>query len=54
MTSFIALIIAAAGVLGSFWCGYAYGREGAYEEGMDDAIRVYAEVFEEADYGLHE
>lgn len=54
MTLFIVMIIATAVVLTSFWCGYAYGRGGAYEEGMDDAIRVYEEVIEEANYGLHE
>lgn len=54
MEALIILIIAIAGLAIAFSLGYTQGRENAYEEGMDDAIRVYQEYYEEAYHGLHE
>lgn len=47
MGSIIALLIAAACTVGSFYIGASYGRDQAYDEAFDNAIRIINEVYRE-------
>lgn len=47
MESLIALIISVAGIGGAFLLGTSYGRDQAYDEAFDNALRTINEVYEE-------
>ena len=47
MESLAALLIAVACVGGAFLAGVAHGRDQAYDEAFDNALRTINEVYEE-------
>lgn len=47
MESLIALIICVAGIGGAFLLGRSYGRDEAYDEALDNALRTIDEVYKE-------
>lgn len=47
MESLAALLIAVACMGGAFLVGVAHGRDKAYDEAFDNAVRLVSEVYEE-------
>ena len=47
MESLIALLIAAICTVGSFYVGVSYGRDKAYDQALEDAVRSVNEVYDE-------
>ena len=51
MESLAALLVAIVCVIGAFYAGMSYGKERAYDQAFDNAIRTINEVYEEDPYG---
>ena len=51
MESIAALLISMICMVGAFYVGMSYGKERAYDQAFDNAIRTINEVYEEELYG---
>ncbi len=47
MESLIALLVSVAGIGGAFLLGASYGRDQAYDEAFNNAVKVINEVYKE-------